>query len=395
MFSSCAIDSKEVLANGKQVEILYLLNKGKAKYLVTDMDGNTYTVSDVQGISLGNTAVAKITKYASGVYNIETGGNTTFNQFIITAKNVTAALHKATTIMIEDCLYSGYPLGAISDYKIDSISVIKKQGAKIDFKAKYDVKPTQTAYLWGKTDADGWIRGIEKSFTIYGSGGSYGSFAPIFCLTNVDTTKNKPQTAYKPQPGETVLYETKDWSYISVHLLTTQSALATQLSETEYIGAIYKVKPDGTQRQLLFTGQKDQDFTFFTQNNSTVYLNSSVWVPDADGNASDFYVIDLKNDQCTDFLKGTVSAGTVVGNTGYVFQDNKLIQINLPSKTIKKICTLPTQDVSQDAYASVIKFKQNNLYILFSSEDSGVYINYKINVQTGKIVKLDDYPNVQ
>lgn len=286
------------------------------------------------------------------------------------------------TFVLNNFVYNGNQSYAISEYKLKDVEVKKTYDGRIDALMTFDVKPLKGAYWWGLTKDNGVIKDRQIEFTIYGAEGTWLSIEHISRYFEVNgKLPSPPQSKYPPAENQNVLFEDEEWSYYGDRLILPQTKELQEANIVEYIGTINRIHRQSGVIEQLYEGEKNYSYKLFAAYDNKLYILSNTWVPFSEGFPSYFGVLDLETNAYRKLQEGMVIRGTVKEEKGYLFADDKLIEVDLGTENLRTITHLP--QFPNYSYGSIqvnyiIKGKMS-----FSIIDIDIKQEYIVDLETG------------
>lgn len=254
----------------------------------------------------------------------------------------------------------------------------------------FDVKPLGGAYLWGIPDDDGYVRGRTFSYTLYGAENTWLSTDDFYLYLGEDGQwPERPETLYTPTGMQKVIYEDDEWSYYSDGIMLPRQKESQITDLTEYIGTINRIKRDTGESEQIYKGDKNTDYYYFAHHSDKIYILSHAWTPFSESYPGYFGVLNTKTKKYTRLIEGNVVRATLVGDQGYLFANDQLIEIDLKSASLRSVCQLPSTPNYANGYVSVQRVMDGKIYILMGMGD-GKTEEYVVDIDSGEISSIDE-----
>lgn len=290
--------------------------------------------------------------------------------------------------ILDNFVYNGNPDYAISEYSVKKVEVKKiYNGGRIEAVMDFDVKPVKGAFAWGKPEADGFIRNRRFNFTIYGADDTWLSTDNFYSyLEQEGGFPTLSKTEYTPAENQNVIYEDDEWSYYGDRILLPQSKELQEANITEYIGIISRINHKSGTAEQLFEGDKNHSYWLFAEYGGKLYILSSTWVPFSEVVPSYFGVLDPESGTYKKLIDGMVIRAAVKEEKGYLFADDKLVEVDLGTGEIRIVSSLPlTPSYSYD-YLHVNCIIENKMY--FTLMTTFLNKEYCVDLKTGNISEM-------
>ena len=291
-------------------------------------------------------------------------------------------------LILKNLVYNGDPGYAVSEYNLKSVEVRKayNQG-RLDVFMSFDVKPLQGAFYWGIPESDGFVRNRSFSFTIYGAEDTWLAVDALYPYLEDGKWPTPSETQYTPIGIQKVIYEDDEWSYYSDGIMLPQTEALKEANLTEYSGTINRINRNSGEIEQLYRGDRNTDYKLFTKNADKIYILSDTWVPFSEGRPSYFGVLDLETKEYKQLIEGMVIRGTVKDDKGYLFADDKIMEIDLETSTTRNISVLPVFPNYSYEYVHVNRVMDGKLYFVLS--DLTVPKEYVVDLATGKLEAVE------
>lgn len=375
--------------------------KYNTKVIFIKNDGDNWLVVDEQGlIHKVNTSnidpvVSTGTICENGIVTVNSSGEhqvkvdypytTRYVRQVSASRN--DAPHVYATSILDNFVYNGNTSYAISEYTIKNVEVKKAYDGRLDALMTFDVKPLKGAFWWGQTENDGVIKDRKIEFTIYGTEGTWLAIDHISKYFQIDgKLPSSPQSKYNPAENQNVLFEDDEWSYYGDRLTLPQTKELQEANIVEYIGKIDRINRQSGVIEQLYEGEKNHSYVLFTQYANKLYILSNTWVPFSEGYPSYFGVLDLETKEYKKLQEGMVVRGTVKDEKGYIFANDKLLEVDLGTGDLLTICLLP--QIPNYSYGGI-----NVNYIIggkmsFSIIDIDINQEYLVELETGNVEQI-------
>ena len=370
---------------------LIFIKKTAEVWNIVDERGNIHQVNVTQvdsSMQPGCTTRGKVTISQTGEtsVDIDPGYSMSYVQPVKASYEEAPVTYAA--LLLDNSLYSGYPDYAISEYDLKDVQVKKAYGlGRIDAVMIFDAKPMEGAYWWGQVESDGWVRNKQINFTIYGAEGTWLSIDTIFQYFSPDYEPiEPPKTKYTPTENQNVIYEDDQWSYFGdKDFLPPRNSDPLYADIKEYMGIIKRVNRESGEVEILYQGDRNYSYGLFCRYNNLLYILSDTWEPFSEGRPGYFGVLDLETKEYKKLIDGAVVRAAIDGKTGYLFANDKLIEIDLQTANLKTIGSLNFfPNYSYDGI-QVNRIKDGKMYFGVFSHTVKQYV---IDLKSGNITEI-------
>jgi hypothetical protein len=316
---------------------------------------------------------------------------------------------------------SNYGL-AVTDFTVNSakLEAVGESGHIYSLSLNVDVKPQknefnkQLGYLWGETDADGYVRNVNLSTILYYYNNKWGSMiypdhASPF-ITGIDFAITVPQTEYiyktkdvlwekvwnEGAPIEQVFYEDDSYSYISHSVFKWQEPNISG----NFTTLIYKLERTTGAKQLLFTMPQNQLYPeILLKAGNTVLMNCKETNYPSGADKGHIFILDLVNGAYKEALplslpilvkEDTVYAVCMEGNDIYK-QGIYEILFNNKEFNVKRLGDLPGRTFSaqyESCYITHLNKTTNEMYLMWPDDMMDMAL-YKFNLTSGLSSKVE------
>ncbi|MBQ2676771.1 MAG: hypothetical protein IJF54_05175 [Clostridia bacterium] len=348
--------------------VLFITEDGSA-YTVME-DGKVLDASAIKNAGIASGSAVEVTLSSqSGLDSVVTSVRTVINQ---TMGGVRTEKSKApetfAEFWLDRFLFNGTN-AAVSEYKINDVSIIDdKTEGRIDVKVNFDVKPCEGVVIYGEADDKGYVKALERSFSIYGTQGfwtSYESFYNIMAK-NIGPSANTASDFFAAGESQRVLYADKNYVYYIEKKETTSGV-------TESIVA-FKVEDKSTSK--LLTLPENTNGVYGALTSGKLYINSV----NSMGSFAKLYCIDVATAKLTVAHESAMALTATSDTLFFVTEETKLHSMNAASGEVKAVGTTPIS-LSRTKASISSYIKDNNIYVYVQKD---ILQSYKISLTDGK-----------
>lgn len=368
---------------------LIFIKESGGNWLVVDDKGFIHEVSPQDMIDLKPGMVcenAQVTVNPSGEYLVTFDYPYSLRHVYKVIASREDAPNAYAGLILDNLIYNGNTDYAISEYELKDVKVTKAcSSGCMDVSMSFDAKPLKEAFLWGIPNQDGFIRDREFNFTLYGAEDTWLAMGNIYeYLEQGGKLPSRPETKYTPTGIQSIIYEDDKWSYYSdgIMLPSTKELQAENL--TEYIGTINRINRESGTVEQLYEGERNYSYELLAEYDNKLYLVSKTWIPFSEGHPGYFGVMGLETGEYKKLIYGMVSRGTVKEGKGYIFADDKVMEVDLKTGEAGNICILPVSPDYWNGSVHVNSIIDGKMYIVISGAAEHE-LAYVIDMTTGNI----------
>ena len=291
---------------------------------------------------------------------------------------------------------------SITDYKINSVTQDQvlsgeKGTAVIHFTVNCDIKPSKFVEAYGEPDGDGWCRGLEYNYSIWGTNETWYMLGedPIDDLTgnySESSTRVIEQTQLFVNDEMALGYA----CFKSPEQSILTDAPLVEMEEEEagedyeeiitYYTQLFAVDMNGN-ITIIEEGMQNLQYNFITESNGKVYLNTTKWASEGESEASHIVCYDINNMRVTRIMDRGVILG-ITEDTLYAYGSNTvngvyrpqdIYSIDLATGNIKW-ATEPVMYATYDNAFIEQGVYDGYLYVMYSKDK----LVFKLSEQTGE-----------
>ncbi len=240
---------------------------------------------------------------------------------------------------------------SITDYKINSVTVGKVDSAEtgtavVNFKVNIDVHPSKFGDIYGDPDSEGWCKGLEYDYAIWGTEGiwyqigddpivertgnySNGSMRIIEETTLFVNDDHMINYACFESPEQSILTDAPiNRGEPDESVDVDENELEEDAEVVTYYTQLFSMNSDGT-IDIIEQGMRNLQYAFITDCNNKIYLTSSVWNSDSEVMPSHLICYDLNTKRITRIMDRCALLG-ITDDTIYAYGSNMINGVYRP-----------------------------------------------------------------